>query len=409
MGEQEGHHENIPWWHRRPFQMVVGVLVVVLVGLFVAAPWFYDGEGANTAAATTRAGILAVIAASIAAGGATLALVETRRANLETNENARKALEETQRANRDADQRERYTRAIDQLGHDSVDVRLGGIYSLQRIAQKSGQDLPTVVEVLCAFVREHGQGPNGDSDDAMDRHRQATDVQAALLVIKRVHDADRGSYIDLQEAHIERATLTEGNLAGANLRGAKLTGAILCSANLADASLQSAQLHRADLTPVGLLAEGKLTMARPERADLIPTDLNGANLSSADLTRSYLIRADLSGAKLGGANLTAANLSLADLTLASLFEANLTDALLVRANLGGAYLRGADLTGANLRKAELAGADLSSAEGLTQDQLEHAQGDEATELPPGLTRPEHWSPQSSDSADEAAATIDGSD
>jgi hypothetical protein len=50
---------------------------------------------------------------------------------------------------------ERYTRAIEQLGSDKLDVRIGGIYALERVARDSPRDHPTVVEVLSAFVREH--------------------------------------------------------------------------------------------------------------------------------------------------------------------------------------------------------------------------------------------------------------
>jgi hypothetical protein len=50
---------------------------------------------------------------------------------------------------------ERYTRAIEQLGSDKIDIRLGGIYSLERIATDSTRDHPTIMEVLTAFIREH--------------------------------------------------------------------------------------------------------------------------------------------------------------------------------------------------------------------------------------------------------------
>jgi membrane protein implicated in regulation of membrane protease activity len=48
---------------------------------------------------------------------------------------------------------ERYTKAIEQLGSNKLDVRLGGIYALERIAKDSKQDQPTVVEVLRACFR----------------------------------------------------------------------------------------------------------------------------------------------------------------------------------------------------------------------------------------------------------------
>ena len=43
---------------------------------------------------------------------------------------------------------DRYTKAIEQLGSDKLDVRIGGIYALERIARDSAKDHPTVMEVL---------------------------------------------------------------------------------------------------------------------------------------------------------------------------------------------------------------------------------------------------------------------
>jgi hypothetical protein len=49
---------------------------------------------------------------------------------------------------------ERFTHGIEQLGSEKLEVRLGGIYALERIAQDSKKDLWTIMEVLTAFVRE---------------------------------------------------------------------------------------------------------------------------------------------------------------------------------------------------------------------------------------------------------------
>lgn len=46
----------------------------------------------------------------------------------------------------------RYTAAIEQLGSDKLDIRLGGVYALERIARDSARDHPTVMDVLAAFV-----------------------------------------------------------------------------------------------------------------------------------------------------------------------------------------------------------------------------------------------------------------
>src|SRR5919202_1641630 len=58
---------------------------------------------------------------------------------------------------------ERFTRAIDQLGasddktgEPKLEIRLGGIYALERIARDSPErDYSTVMEVLTAYAREN--------------------------------------------------------------------------------------------------------------------------------------------------------------------------------------------------------------------------------------------------------------
>ena len=40
---------------------------------------------------------------------------------------------------------DRYTKAVEQLGSDKLDVRIGGIYALERIARDSATDHPTVM------------------------------------------------------------------------------------------------------------------------------------------------------------------------------------------------------------------------------------------------------------------------
>jgi hypothetical protein len=54
---------------------------------------------------------------------------------------------------------ERYTHAVVQLGHAQPEVRLGGIYALERIARDSPADRATVGAVLAAFVRSHTPWP----------------------------------------------------------------------------------------------------------------------------------------------------------------------------------------------------------------------------------------------------------
>ncbi len=110
------------------------------------------------------------------------------------------------------------------------------------------------------------------------------------------------------------------------------------------------------------------------------------------LRTSELVRGEAGCPKIDrrGADLIGADLIGADLRCA-----NLRGAYLIRADLRGADLRMADLTGADCRGADLRGADLSDSIFLTQSQLDAANGDTDTRLPPSLTRPTHWFPAGS--------------
>jgi uncharacterized protein YjbI with pentapeptide repeats len=101
-----------------------------------------------------------------------------------------------------------------------------------------------------------------------------------------------------------------------------------------------------------------------------------------DLSASNLLMADLSGANLSQANLSGAMLAQADITRANFSEANLSSADLSAVILSGET---------TFTRANLSGADLSAATGLTQLQIDQANGDEKTQLPEGLKRPAAWS------------------
>jgi hypothetical protein len=55
---------------------------------------------------------------------------------------------------------DRYTKAVEQLGSDKIEVRLGGIYALERLMRDSPTDQPTIVEVLAAYIRQHAPRTN---------------------------------------------------------------------------------------------------------------------------------------------------------------------------------------------------------------------------------------------------------
>ncbi len=262
---------------------------------------------------------------------------------------------------------ERFTRAIDQLDYTkAVEVRLGGIYTLERIARDSPQtDHWPIMEVLTAYVREHAQWSEAKpgSEESSDEAKPAVDIQAVLTVLgRRSQWYQNGELqcLDLRQTDLRRANLPSAHLEGVSLGGAHLERANLGEAHLEGAALGGAHLERAYLFAAHL--EGaNLGGAHLERAYLGGARLEGANLFAAHLEGAYLPSAHLERASLGEAHLERANLGGAHLERANLGEAHLEGAHLFGAHLEGADLRGAHLEGADLGGAYLEGADLRGA------------------------------------------------
>ncbi|WP_405605254.1 pentapeptide repeat-containing protein [Streptomyces sp. NBC_01410] len=290
----------------------------------------------------------------------------------------------------------RFNAAITNLGSASLDVRLGGIYALQRIMQDSSRDQRTAVSVLSAFVRQHAPVPVSGFKPA-EEYRPPTDVAAVVSVLgnrsadrevtqdgKPLYRADLSS-VDLRGLERE-VGLTEGgmprrsnfrfaNFTGADLRHAGLENFDLFGASLDDANMPDVNLQDTDLRQA-FLGGAILTNARLGAAVMTGADLGGANLHNAHLSRAEetneTSEAD-SSANLTRASLIGANVRTADLRGVVLIDADLTDADLTGADLTGADLRGADLTHADLSNADLTGAKLSGAK-LEGAILEGARG-----------------------------------
>ncbi len=259
----------------------------------------------------------------------------------------------------------RYTAAITQLGDkDSLDIRLGGIYALERIATDSMRDDPVIAEVLATFVRGHLE-----DDDARrslpeadpQRYRLRADLRAALAVLgRRSHDNNFFhsdlSGLDLHQLDLSRITLARTNLVSADLSGADLHDANLYFADLRGADLTGADLRGAKLGGTDLRG-AKLGGAKLGGTDLRGVDLRDADLRDADLRGAKLDGMDLRGVDLRDADLSDAKLGGAKLDGMDLRGVDLRDADLRDANLRGADLGDADLSGADLRGAKLGDAD----------------------------------------------------
>lgn len=179
---------------------------------------------------------------------------------------------------------ERFSKAVELLGSEKLDVRLGGIYALERIARDSQKDHWTVMEILTAFVREQSRKDHKqwlerlsalpqNADASVHDKKPPADIQAALTVIGRrrwVEQEKPHQRLDLRDSFLNRAYLSGANLRRALLSNTYLTKASFFSADLTEASLWGAKLNDSFL----------------KEARLIKTNLSEADLSNATLSGS---------------------------------------------------------------------------------------------------------------------------
>ena len=78
-------------------------------------------------------------------------------------------------------ERELYAKAVEQLGHEKAPVRLGALYSLERLAQDKSERRQTIVDVICAYLRmpfsPTAPARNPESEATGDRGERKTETE----------------------------------------------------------------------------------------------------------------------------------------------------------------------------------------------------------------------------------------
>ncbi len=166
----------------------------------------------------------------------------------------------------------------------NIEVRLGGLYTLQRISEDSLPDHVRVVETMCAYVRLNSlrqmiRGEGGGGRD--ERRPPEVDIQAALEILgKRPYE--RCLY--------EMNSLITLDFSNSEMRYSNLNSLKLPFVDFDNSDLRFAQLQRTDLRQASL---------------------EWANFQSADFHECNLHRALLRGADFRDTNITLETLNSA--------------------------------------------------------------------------------------------------
>jgi hypothetical protein len=229
----------------------------------------------------------------------------------------------------------------------NLEVRVGSIYALERIAQDSDRDHIQIMEILCAYIRENAPAENAEPfpfEPSPDEHiaweskvkGPRTDIRVALEII------GRRSKIQIE---LERHTEVRGSEKGYRL---DLRGTCLQMAQLADMDFKNA-----------LFGESRM-----QGAKLTEAQMQGANFFMAQMQGTNFGEAQIQGAELYGAQMNE------------------------ETSVSAADLRGAALKEVDFRNVK-----------LLQKQVDEMFGDNSVELRAALNRPDHWPKEDFDIGD----------
>ncbi|MEM0977623.1 MAG: pentapeptide repeat-containing protein [Pseudomonadota bacterium] len=287
--------------------------------------------------------------------------------------------------------------AMIQKTEPNIEVRIGALLSLERIAQQRLDWHVHIMEIICAYIRENAPASEAkDLSEELIQHpdfiRDPTshiwtnwltsvpatrgDIATALQIVHRRNPEQRrieAEYGGSNETYpydnpapnfTDTTDLAEYRLGAVKHRNF-LDSYRGYRPDLRRTNFQKAELGSFNLHGV-LLDNARLEGSILSEAQMQGASLQDANLQGADLRRATLNFSYFLDAKLQGAYLEDAELRCAHFENANMHNAYLVGARMQVCNLESAELQRADLLGAELEAADLEGAELSDYTNLSQ-------------------------------------------
>lgn len=189
-------------------------------------------------------------------------------------------------------------KAVEQLASEKIDVRLGGIYSLERLAGDSIRDRIAIITIISAYVREHALKSNTPDCDSMTE--PAIDIQAGIYTIGQISAKkkyEEGK--DWQE--LPKIDLSGTCLVGLDAPGVDLEGAKFDNANLRRSDLSGAQLSAASIKNAKF-DDARLNQSYLNLSTISDSTFTDANLQLANISQTTWGNVDIKGARMWGAN-----------------------------------------------------------------------------------------------------------
>lgn len=264
---------------------------------------------------------------------------------------------------------ERYIKAVDQLGSDKLEIRLGGIYGLEKVAKLSQDLRKQVFEVLTAFIRENAK--LSDSllkEDYMPR----IDIQAVITVLGRRETLKTNDNLDLSNSLLVEYEF-KGDFVQTNFSNSNCDYAIFSGSNCAYASFNDASCDRAEFIFTNLY-KASLTGSIANNANFSTANLDDSNFDNAELTSTIFNQTVIKNSDFNGANLTKAFFDIAKIRKTYFIDAICEKVIFRSVEFTDTDFRRADLEGAMFETSKhdnsnFEDANLENASGVIIEQI----------------------------------------
>ena len=283
----------------------------------------------------------------------------------------------------------------DEKGKPIIEVRLGALYALERIAQDSIRDHIQIMDILCAYVKTNSPLPKK-------KKPLRKDVQIALNIIgwranghdgkKRLKKERRENYyIDLNYCDLHGAEFNKANLSGAEFNRANLDGASFYDSDLSNAFFRYAKLNKV------YIDNTNMTSANFNWAEIIEAGISESNLTTTGLSYANMSKTTIANRS----NLYNAQFLKTDMSNTKLYNIDMTDAILFNANFKDAKINDSNLNHTSFYKTNMKGADTTNSyayegdfsdyKNLTKKQINSMFCGIDVGIPSHLKkRPKHW-------------------
>jgi len=197
----------------------------------------------------------------------------------------------------------------------NLESRLGALYSLERLLRESEKDQRTILETLCAYIRENSplqlSADKKEAEKAYDSKicpalTKRNDVQAAVTIVGRRPETLRmrsqreGWNLDFRDTNLAGYDFSKLNFDRSDFSGSFLNDAKMTSASFANSAFLHTNLSGADMTDSNFQAS-TFEKCTVKKARLKGTDFSFTRITQTDLREASVDSFNICGANLEGA------------------------------------------------------------------------------------------------------------